>query len=1241
MSTTGQTPEPLGPFRSRRHAANEGLWAALRERMADWRQAWDSSVVVLAEGERSAPKQEKPGVNLRVVVISAVLAGAFLPGAWLWHRWQLHRNADAMLVRVEQLQSAGRYRDAAEWCYRYLQLRPNDTAAQLRMAEAYDRAAESVAEKRRAADMYRQAVTLDSTQTAARRRMAQLRFEIGDARAAIEQTDHLIKQNPKDPTAWRIKALASYRLGREEMPLSSVETVFRTAVEYNPENVVLAAGLADLVRRHSASGSAEERKVQADAVIDRLVDVNPNSAEARLARYGYRRRFGEPDGDGDLDAALALAPQHLEVLLAAGQRALERAALEEAQGFYRRVIAAAPADRRGYLGFGQTLSAAGSHAEAVKVWQDGLEQVGNSDLFLNLKLAEALTGLGKWNDAGQTLSELERGVVSNPELDSGTRTVLSNAIDVVRGKWYAAQGDYRAAVPLLRRVLVGRQASASTAEDIARLIEVHTLLVECYTMQRQFDLAAGELEAIVRRQPTDPLRRLAAAQARESAGQDQQAADHYEQLARYERPPPQMWVAWARIQLRQLQSTPAEHAAWKDFDFALGQARQAGLATLEAALLSAQADLLRGRGEPALAQLEALAQQHPESFEVLRTRVWALQRRGQPAAADAALDAFEQSAGASEATRLLRSSLALRRRDWAAAEAALGDPGALSPLLIRQRVMVLTQAGRRSDARAAVAELAKQNPGDLAAALLEAELALDDNDLETVQRCEQQLRDQEGAGGGNWRYLRARRLLAQAKSPQDAPFKEAVRLAGEILTARPSWPTAFVLRGMLAEQAGRASEAIEAYRTALDLGEAGRSAFDRLVGLLYRERSLGEVEKLLGRLDGDVAPSPDTAAAAVSVALSRGRAEQAVEIAQRTVREQPSDPMAHIWLAQALLAAQRLDEAEAAYTAATAAAPADAGAWVARLGYYLTREDSEGARRTLAALNQQESLDEPTRAFLLAQAHQRLGDDANATVHYRRALELSPDAVTVQRAAAAFFGSRNRDLAETALRRVLELAPEDAASRRELATLLAAHGDNVRWQEAWRLATQGEAENRQPTADDLRLQAKLLQGRGAEDSRRQALRRMETLAQSPQQLTADDRLLLSALYEGLGQFNQSREQFRELVTVRNPDPAHLAAYADLLLRHSRPAPAEAALDRLDALEPDNPRTAALRARWLKAVGRTADIGPLLESFVQRHLTAQRDRGAQRELLRAVADAYAAVGDNAAARQLRARADAGQ
>jgi tetratricopeptide (TPR) repeat protein len=152
-------------------------------------------------------------------------------------------------------------------------------------------------------------------------------------------------------------------------------------------------------------------------------------------------------------------------------------------------------------------------------------------------------------------------------------------------------------------------------------------------------------------------------------------------------------------------------------------------------------------------------------------------------------------------------------------------------------------------------------------------------------------------------------------------FPVAERLYRQILAAEPRSADAWHLLGALCLQSGRAAEAVEAIRRAVEIGPATAEYYDHL-GAAYG--AMRDHASAIATLRRAVQMNPQSASAHYNlgtVLRNDGQLEPAVASFRHAVAADPRAAEAHYNLANTLRELGRTDEAEAAYRQALAARP--------------------------------------------------------------------------------------------------------------------------------------------------------------------------------------------------------------------------------------------------------------------------------------------------------------------------------
>lgn len=992
-----------------------------------------------------------------------------------------------------------------------------------------------------------------------------------------------------------------------------------------------ATGLAGLLQ-HVYGGDATSSRLEQAALLaqvrerfsqdamDQMVAANPQDAQAYLARYQYRSRNNLPGVGEDLDAALEHDPKNVSALLLAARRAEQQRSWDSVRSCCERLIQIDPRIPEAYTRLGAAMVAQREPVDGlIAHYEKALDACGRESIPVNSGFARALIDLGHVRPvAGKINTEeiLNRLATSvgrvGPQLPRAARTALEVERDSLWAFYRIARNEFALAVPLLKSVVA---AQKSVGGEAANLAAVQLQLGRAHAALGQWDAAAAAYEEAAQRtaQPAPLL--VAAAEAWLNAGQPARAAQRYEQaLAAIDAP--ELWLGLARARLMHQLSLAAARRDWQGVDAAVAKAEgPAGTAALREpwrlALLKIDLAMARAQASPevdakTLAEngkklVEEAEQAHPDSPDLLRTVAMLYQRLGYPDDADRVLAALEAKVGSLATSKARARVLALRGQYDEACrlleQAIQAAPAEARPALQGEIVRLRLDQGPSPAANQGLDQLADSAITDLGLIGRLCERALSEKNYATAEKWEKRLRQLEGEEGGQWRYYRAARLLAISQAGQSPQVAEAERLYRELLVLRPAWGPTHVLGGMVHERRQASQEAVDAYKTAVDLGMDRVGVYERLAFLLYSLQRDQEASDLLALLKDRVPASENLTEIKAGLAAKRGRLDEAIQAARDGVQNRPNDPVANLLLGQMLALKGLPDEAEAALKNAVRAAPDDLRGLKGLFDFYANAKQREPAEAALRALAAKAETDETPEAFVLAQGFEQLGDRQQAETLYREALRLAPKNAAILRRFSAFLVQADPAEAEQLLRRALAIAPGDQASRRTLAAMLAARGGEHEWEEIARLLEDPAADN-PVTAVDQRLQAILLARRGGRANLTKARGLLEKLVADAKVTTDGDRLLLARIYERDGKTDEARAQYIPLVGRQRPAALHLALFIDFLLRFDLSDEAAEWIGRLedDPSAADTIPTLTLRARVLKAQGKLDQSRKLVEDY---------------------------------------------
>ncbi len=149
---------------------------------------------------------------MRLLIETLIAAAIIAPLGYVWYSVQVRRTAATLLDRAAALVKEGDDAKAAQYYFQYLKLRPDDPDAQILLAETFDRAAKDPAAKAQAVEYFYQAIGVAPPEKhrELHRRAAELLVELRRFVPAEDEARELLKSDKDDPQGWRLLALAVY-----------------------------------------------------------------------------------------------------------------------------------------------------------------------------------------------------------------------------------------------------------------------------------------------------------------------------------------------------------------------------------------------------------------------------------------------------------------------------------------------------------------------------------------------------------------------------------------------------------------------------------------------------------------------------------------------------------------------------------------------------------------------------------------------------------------------------------------------------------------------------------------------------------------------------------------------------------------------------------------------------------------------------------------------------------------------
>ncbi len=904
-----------------------------------------------ADPSTSNPPRREVRVNRRALVLVVLAAVLAVPALLGLKALQDRSGRSALLLEAKKQRDEARRPDLALGYFnRYLELAPDDL-------DALDQRAALLAEaarERLAIDSAIKAhILLRGKQGdgpgwgATRKRLAGLYLRLDQFRAA-EQTirDHL-RLEPGDVEGRRVLARALEGSGR----LGDAQALEAAVAEYEAAEALQPGDVASGERLASLYLDKFGDRPRATRIMDALLEHNPRSVAARLARSRYFASLGDARAASDeVDEALRIDPSDVDARLAAAETAVKRNDPAVASRHLDAIQPPRPDDLRVKILRGQIELAERKTDLAIRDWQDGLALANGGDAELTWRLAHVLIQLGRPRQAAPLIAQYRR-LSGNDEPSPACRYLVGLAM-LKSGRTAEAIAELEAIRYKLDKGLEGLlylglgQAYEASPEPAKA--------ADAYQRATASPVAGAA-----------PWLALARLQAVDRPG---------EQVATLERgiaavgPDERLLAGLARGLWRKQAALPSDKRDWSELERVLKSAPDSA----ELVLIRAELAASVGRPEDGLAVLEAATRRNPTSAPIWLALAEALARLGRVDEAVARLDEAVASTGDQAGFRIARARYALSKGNVKAARTALLEgtervPSEQRPTLAKAQGEFHLGQGDRVAARQAFLEWASLQPESIDPHLTLLNLAIEAVDDRSVGLEVEALKAIGGPSSLYWKVARAEALLRDRPGlpPSPAMLDEAARLVAEIKTSTPRQPSGVLLEARLMEHRGRLDDAVQAYEKAIEL-KGGSMAVKPLAGLLTRLGRLDDLAALRAKVGGFLVDVDRTSAS--------------------TPRRKADDPRAREALARAFLDPVERSKAREQATKAAGAvdAPLDAIRLAAALD--LADGDLDAASRQVARLEAL-GLDDPATLELKARLLKARGKPGEAVASLEKAFD--------------------------------------------------------------------------------------------------------------------------------------------------------------------------------------------------------------------------------------------------------------
>jgi tetratricopeptide (TPR) repeat protein len=1112
-------------------------------------------------------------LNVRAFAWFVAVVAALAAGVFFLHRSQVRNNASELRDLARSARSLGRPDRAARLLNLYLTFSPADLEARAEYGSLLETLSDSPRTRQAAIETYEEVLLRDPDHKDVRKRLVRLQIEAGLFSRALPHLRILRKEFPKD-------AELAYQAGlchEVDRAKALAAEDYRQAIKLAPHALKPYLHLADLLRLHLGERDG------ADKVMDEMVAANRNAHGAYLARAWYRLGLNKAGSEQDVMRAYKLAPDDANVLLLSARIAQDGGRIPEARAHLQKALKKHPGDGRVYHALALLEARDDAIPRAVEYLRQGLNHLsGNPDLLSTL--AGLLLDQRDFAEAGKVIGEMRRWKIAPERV-----ALLQARAQMAEGKWKEARTLLEANRPLL------------AADSGGLFIQADLLLGQCYGQMGHTDLEMSAYRRAADRQHLGARAALARAFAR--LGHLEEALGQYRRVVADPAAPPDAWLDYAQLLVLREVSLSAGKGQGEEVEQALKTAEKKRPGSARLALLRAESLAVRGNIPQAERVLQDAAGRHPKQLEIPVALALLAGRRGQPAEARAILDAAEKQAGASVELDLARLQLAPsaeKARSSGALSALEEHLKAFRPEDRRRGLDGLAEAhlrwGDPAEARRRLFEAAALRPQDLPVRFRLFDLAAQAGDLAVMERVLGEIRALEGEDGVLGHYGQAVLLLTRAKHGN----REGLEKARQHLTAaallRPAWAAIPTCRAMIADEEGKAEQALTDYLRAVELGERRVTVLRRAVQLLYAGRRYGEADQLIRRLQPAGPLSPELRKLAAEISLRNADPQRALELAGGAVAADSRDCDDQIWLAQVQLAAGKQDEAHAALRRAVALANGKRAPWVALAHFHLRFGRTKEVEAVIHEAEQK--MTGPEAHLALGYCYEAIGKKDRAEAEYLKAAQAAPDDANALRQLVGFYqraGAPAKAIAP--LRRLLasRAAQKDVLwARRTLAVCLAAADGYPQFREALDLVEKNLAAE-PGSQPDLRAKSRIL---GSRPSHREEALRLLRQLDGQRGLAPEDEFLFARLHADAGNWPEARRLMLGALARRADSPEWIRFFATRLLEKGETTEAELWLGKLERLAPNDPGTLALRAATLVAQGNTQEALAGVKTYVE-------------------------------------------
>jgi len=1005
-----------------------------------------------------------------------------------------------------------------------------------------------------------------------------------------EATEQFSEEQPEAAKEIAAYELLSQMLRRKTDGANRANELMAQMVKWNPDSPK-----AHLLRASYLLGLAESEA---------------NSSRKKLADISYFR-----DAKSELEVALQLAPDDVEAIISMGVYALWEDDTEKSQQLLDRALALDATRQDVYLRLAQLSLARNDVKKAIEQLTEGAKKATDANMIME-RLVDLHFQMNNMDAVKVVCKEMRDRGTFNPDLIRFEEARIKFAeLDYLE-----ASRELEAVRPVLERANSGY------------ILQLDLLLARCYEFLNQPDRQLEAYRRVLARTPNHAAAVVGQATALQSLGRHAEATDSLKILVTNARQMPGIQGSLLYLLINEELRKPEAERDWTDVESIAGLLYENKSRTeLDNVLLKSEVLMLQGKRDDAQKLLLDARKKFPKEQRVWMTLTKLLnQDEKRKDQVGKFLDLTEKEFGNTAALRAERIRMISQRKDDNAAADLKKLEEGLDQFTEPERLSLMLSLGNAylqmrdyANAKRFWKVVSEKDPKNANLRQYLFELGVDSKDEELVRDTIKEIKESGYFGERSplYKYCAASAILWEVNRNNQAKksgvlsaddqkaLAEARKLVDEGISSRGEWGALWRVRGEIDHLEENLPGAIENYQRSLEFSRTGQSATARrLVHLLYLANRLEEAKDAMKYIGDTESADPFTRKLAGDVASKTGDADTAIAMAKKDIESDPKNAMNHVWLAQLLVRAGQLDEAEASFRDAVKLDPSSADIWDLLVRHLMASKKKNDAVEVVREAAK--TLGENPLA--LARLYERVEDNAQAEQNYKLAVEKNPDdLIATRRLVEHYVAAGQVDKAVPYLDNIIQKTSQSqdateqaqlAWSRRTKATIIASAGHYRHVLEATKLIEQNAVQGRL-NGEDAAAIVNLLSARPEPESRARAIELLNKMNVG-RPLAPREQAVLAALLEGTNNWPQARELMLAGLSRRSDDPEMLVNFANLLIKHDELEDAARWLQRLeDLIKPparvsEQVKQAAieLRARLLVKGGKNEQAVTALEGL---------------------------------------------